>query len=700
MNRKQIKKYFKLGLIGMTITSPENDIMEVNDFVCNMLGYSKKELLKKKCFDITHPDDLESYSEKLKKVLSGEINGFNLEKRLIRKDGNIILVSISSKCDRREDGSVEQIISLVQDITERKNSEEIIRVSELRYRTIVENAREYIWQLDTKGNFVFFNRYAEEMSGQESVDWEEKNFSPLVHPDDLERIQKVFLDTLNGNVNEYETRIIDGCGRVDILLVQTIPLYEDGEITGTLSFGRNITERKNTERALKESEKRFRTLLSNLPVGVFRSTIDQEGSLLSVNPTLVRMFGFDSPEEIANVKIADLYLNEKDRERFISMIHTEGEISGFQVQLKRKDGSVFWGSLSSRAVKDDKDDIVFMDGIVEDITEQKRVQEALLESQERYRRLVDYNPAAIIVHINRELVYTNRASLKLVNARCIDDVLGLDILDFVHPDYREIVIERARKSMQEGSYGEPIEEKFVTLDGIPFDVEVAAIPITYDGKPATQVVFWDITNRKQAEDKIRKNLNELRRTLDGTVDALASAVEARDPYTAGHQREVAKLACAVAEDMGLSKERIEGLRVASLLHDIGKINIPAEILSKPSKLTEIEYSMIKTHPQAGLDILKSITFPWPVSRIVLQHQERLDGSGYPQGLKGNKICLEARILAVVDVVEAMCSHRPYRESLGVKTALSEITENSGILYDNNVVNTCVQLFKENRFSFN
>ncbi|MCD4701398.1 MAG: PAS domain S-box protein, partial [Candidatus Aegiribacteria sp.] len=199
MKKKQIREYFELGLIGMVIVSPDQDIIEINDFLCDMLGYTKEELLRIKWSDISHPDDLHVAETKLNQMLSGDIDGYSLEMRLIRKDSNIIYVNISSKCTKRQDGSVEQIISLVQDITERKRSDRIIRKSELKYRTVVENAREYIWQIDVQGNFVFINRYAEEMSGQKSTNLKGMTFSPAIHPDDLERVQTVFLDTLTGN---------------------------------------------------------------------------------------------------------------------------------------------------------------------------------------------------------------------------------------------------------------------------------------------------------------------------------------------------------------------------------------------------------------------------------------------------------------------------------------------------------------------
>jgi putative nucleotidyltransferase with HDIG domain len=172
----------------------------------------------------------------------------------------------------------------------------------------------------------------------------------------------------------------------------------------------------------------------------------------------------------------------------------------------------------------------------------------------------------------------------------------------------------------------------------------------------------------------------------------------RDPYTAGHQRRVTVLACAIAEQMGISEEQFDGLRLAGLVHDIGKFNVPVEILNKPGRITETELNIIKTHAEAGYNVLKEIEFPWPVARIVLQHHERLDGSGYPQGLKDNGIMLEARILAVADVVEAMASHRPYRPALGIEVALEEITMNKGILYDPAVSDVCMRLFTEKGFS--
>lgn len=212
-------------------------------------------------------------------------------------------------------------------------------------------------------------------------------------------------------------------------------------------------------------------------------------------------------------------------------------------------------------------------------------------------------------------------------------------------------------------------------------------------------VIKDVTERKRAEDALQRSLNKLERILDETVDALASAVETRDPYTAGHQRRVANLASALAREMNLSKEQINGIHMAAVIHDIGKIHVPAEILSKPTRLTKAEFDIVKTHPQIGYNILKSIEFPWPVADVIRQHHERMNGSGYPQGLKKGDIFLEAGILAVADVVEAMSSYRPYRPARSWGETFDEITKNRAILYEPHAVDVCLELFKKKHFKF-
>jgi HD-GYP domain-containing protein (c-di-GMP phosphodiesterase class II) len=209
----------------------------------------------------------------------------------------------------------------------------------------------------------------------------------------------------------------------------------------------------------------------------------------------------------------------------------------------------------------------------------------------------------------------------------------------------------------------------------------------------------DITERKRAEGAIQESLARLRRVTGSIIDVIVMAVESRDPYTAGHQKRVSDLARAIGIEMGLAPDQVEGIHIAGTIHDLGKISIPAEILSMPRKLSELEFNLVKTHPQTGFHILKEIEFDWPIAEMVFQHHERMDGSGYPRGLRGDEILLESRILAVADVVESMASHRPYRPAVGIEAALKEIGEHKVLTYDATVVDACIKLFREMGFCF-
>lgn len=336
---------------------------------------------------------------------------------------------------------------------------------------------------------------------------------------------------------------------------------------------KDITTRENAEKALIESESNYRTLYSNVPVGLFRSDSSGKGRLQEANPTMALLFGFSTPEEILKIHSEDLFADKGDRKRMLQAIKEYGVVRDFTVKMQRSDGSHFWASISARSFTSGKENQTYIDGILKDISETR--------------------------------LY---------------------------------------------------------------------------------------------EDNLRDSVESLKNAIEGTVSAMSLLVEMKDPYTSGHQKGVAHLACAIAEEMGLEENSIDCIRIASTLHDLGKLSIPTEILSKPGPLSEYEVDFLKNHPKAAYDILETIEFPWPIADVILQHHERMDGSGYPYGLKGDSISIEARIIAVSDVVEATASRRPYRASKGTEVALDAIQDGAGTIFDINVVDACMRLFHEKGFA--
>lgn len=310
-------------------------------------------------------------------------------------------------------------------------------------------------------------------------------------------------------------------------------------------------------------------------------------------------------------------------------------------------------------------------------------------------------------------------SVKQAGYTCISAADGIEALDIMEKEMVDVVITDINMPGMNGiELTQIIREKYnsdiIIMTGFVKDFSYENVIVQgasdFIQKPVTldelelrlQRVLREriiLAERNKAEEENRQALQKLRKTIIGTIYAMAMTVEIRDPYTAGHQRRVANLSRAIGKELCLSPVQIEGLGMAGVIHDIGKISIPSEILSKPSNLNHLEYEIMKTHPEVGYDILKSIEFPWPLAEITAQHHERLDGTGYPFGLKENEIIFEAKILSVADVVEAMASHRPYRPSKGISYALDEISKQRGIAYDPQVVDVCLYLFNQKNYSF-
>ncbi len=321
-------------------------------------------------------------------------------------------------------------------------------------------------------------------------------------------------------------------------------------------------------------------------------------------------------------------------------------------------------------------------------------EEKLRESEEKYRILVENAAEAIVVAQDYAIAFANTQS-EILTGRSRSDLVGRPFAELIDPGDRDLVAARHANRVQGKPAPPSYAFRILHASGTPRWVELKSVAIRWEDRPATLNLLSDITERKQAESALEAQVVLLGRTLEASAHALASAIELRDPYTAGHQRRVTDLACTLAQRLKWSGNDIAGLRLAAGVHDVGKIMVPAEILAKPTALTPTERHLVQEHPRAGYDLLRPIAFPWPIAEIVLQHHEHLDGSGYPQALAGEDAILPAaRILVVADVMEAMASHRPYRPALGAAAALQELKAHRGTWYDADVVDECHALFAE------
>lgn len=330
----------------------------------------------------------------------------------------------------------------------------------------------------------------------------------------------------------------------------------------------------------------------------------------------------------------------------------------------------------------------------------KRITKALEQSEYKYKTLFEYANDAIFLIKGKVFADCNPQGLNML-ACTREAIIGHSPLEFapaVQPDgtdSKEKLVLEGRLALSGASRFS--EWRLLRHDGTAFDAEISFNRVEVGKEMFVQVIVRDVTERKQAEERLEQTLKNLRKAIGGTIEAIVHVVEMKDPYTAGHQKRVADLAASIAVEMGLSHDTVEGIRMAGVIHDIGKISVPSEILSKPGSLSQKEFELIKDHPKTGHDVLKDVEFPWPIARIILQHHEKLDGSGYPQGLKSEEIMLEARIITVADVIEATASHRPYRPARGTKTALGEVHRYKGVLYDPEVVDACIRLFAEKAY---
>lgn len=460
---------------------------------------------------------------------------------------------------------------------------------------------------------------------------------------------------------------------------------------------------KQAKKARQKSEERRRFLADLLERSSQPLAVDYpDGRIMTCNPAYCELTGYSEEELHTLTWSEDLTPPEwrKITAKVAEEIHRTGQPQRFEKEYIRKDGSRVPIEVFAHPIFDSKGNLQHYYSFFTDITKRKQVQQELEEAKRHFETLFNFmvDPVAIVDGKGKLLEVTDR--VQEITGFKKEELVGKSFMKvkILTAKSKAIAIKNLAKRMM-GMKIAPYEVEVLTKDGKKMPYEINAEKINYRGKPADMVVFRDITERKKNREELQGTLKRLRGALGATIQAMALTVETRDAYTAGHQRRVTNLARVIAKEMKLSKDQIDGIRTAGTIHDLGKIGVPAEILNKPVRLTDIEFNLIKIHSLVGYNILKQIEFPWPVAEIVLQHHERLNGSGYPRGLSDGNILLEARILGVADVVEAMASHRPYRPALGIDKALEEISQHRGVLYDPQVVNTCLKVFRKKRFKF-
>jgi len=682
--------YFEVDLTG--------NFTFVNDTVCRVTGYSRDELIGMNNRHYTSQKDLKEVFQAYHRVYeTGEpVKEFCWQ--IINKDGSHRYIAGSIALRKDSFGKPAGFKGIVRDTTERKLMEEKLREEEQRFRALTEQSSDIILLVNRKGIITYENKAVEKVLGYRREDRIGASSFENIHPDDMKANRNEFKKIFN-NVDapvlrtEIRLRHKDGSWRIFEEIASG--LSRNNVVESVIINLRDISERKRFEEALRRSELLFRNLFQNSPVGVF---LLQNRLFVEVNPELCSITGYH-PEELIGQAVSIGYADQEEYERIGRLIYEQVAKNGTgfcEARMKRKNGEIFNGLLYLNPI-DPQDISLGYQGIMIDITQRKLTEEALKRSETNYRNIFENAMEGIYQStMEGRFINANAAFARMAGYDSPEELMEAikDIGGQLYVRFEDR--ERFLKIRKEKGFVEKFETEFYKKDRSTFWVVINARVVTDERGNVlyTEGLIEDITLRKHAEEKLYQSLDSLKKAINTTVQVLVFASEARDPYTAGHQARSSGLACAIAEEMGLDRDKIDGIRMAGTIHDIGKLSIPAEILTKPTKLTAIEFSLIKEHARSGFEMLKDVESPWPLAEMVYQHHERMDGSGYPRKLKGDAILVEARILAVADVVEAMASHRPYRASLGLDAALEEIEKNRGILYDRDVVDACLRLFRE------
>jgi PAS domain S-box-containing protein/putative nucleotidyltransferase with HDIG domain len=584
-----------------------------------------------------------------------------------------------------------------QDITERKQAHE----QAARLAEIVTSSPDAIVTKGLDEVITSWNPAAEALYGYAAEEIIGSGMDVLMAPGLEDEPKRLTENILKGEkVERFETQRKHKDGSLVDVALTLFPVRNDaGDVLAISVMANDISERKKAEQERLQAEKFFRDTFEHADVGIAHVN-SADGTWLRVNQCMCDLLGYSHEELLATTFAAITHPDDVDENvrHLRRMLAGDEETYAADKRYLRKDGSIVWVHLNVAMIRKEDGAPDYNITVLTDITERKMAEKALASSESRLKAMFEQAPVGIA------LLESPTGRIQGANARYLEitgwsegEVVARGWEGITHPDdvQQELL---AYSKMGAGEIdGFTMAKRYVRPDG---QVAWAILTVSTIKAPDLYLcMVEDITAGRAAEELAVRQAERIERTLTSVVDITSNIVELRDPYTTGHQRRVSELAVRIAEGLGMSDAEIGDLRVAGLLHDIGKAGVPVEILAEPGEISSHEFAIIKSHAAAGYRLSVSANMAEPIAEMIYQHHERYDGSGYPRGLTGDQMLLGAKVLAVADVVEAMMSHRPYRSALGIKAALAEIERGSGSLYDAWVVEACVRLFSEDGFEF-
>ncbi len=675
-------------------------ITYLSDSVRKMYGISPEEGMADPSliYGRVHEDDIASLMKTEEEALK-TLSTFRMEVRVREPSGAIRWSEFSSSPTLMKDGTTcWDGIEFV--ITESKRVKEELRRREQQFSLIINSFPGRVAQIDRDFRYRFINNQFESFHGMKPDQVLGHTVAEVFGEDVFQQLLPFMQRALDGELVSTETRFETRNGKTFYGLNTYIPdRSPDGTIRGIFGVIFDITKIKEAEEVLKKSEENFRNSMDQSILGV--RIVSDAGTTLYANKALLDLYGFDSIEELKNTPVTKCYTKESLAENRIRREQRKRGESGplnYVTTIITKNGELRHLDVFRKEIM--WDGVRRFQVLYNDITDRRKAEEALRERDIRFNKLSLNVPGMIFQFMRRP----DGTYCVPFSSNSIKDLFGCSPED-VREDFSPIAKMVLPEDVDKVKDSIELSAKQMTTWQCEYRVQLPGQPVRWlfgqstpeklpDGSIVWHGFDTDITERKKEQVELQQTLDRLSKAMNTTVHLLAGAVEARDPYTAGHQTRSADLARAIAAEMEMPREKIEGIGMAGSIHDIGKLSVPAEILTKSSKLTRVEFALVKEHAVKGYEMLKDIESSWPLAEMVYQHHERMDGSGYPRNLKGEEIIMEARILAVADVVEAMSSHRPYRPALGVEAALEEIEKNRGTLYDDAVAEACLRLFRE------